>query len=588
MVEHVDQRGSWWLRIAPWVLGTGFLLVAARVAHLQVSPNPRLAEFSGRITSSRAETARRGDLLDRHGRLLATSCRGWRLFADPGMLAEPDTVALDLAHLLGESDEDIDRLAVEIDRTILAAPAGRRYVVLLDLLEDWQVDAIRHQGLPGIGLESRLVRHHPGGLVAAGLVGTVGFEHAGLGGAEHALESRLAGSQGRLSWLRDVEYRALWIEPGEYRPARDGEDVRLSIDLVVQRMAEERLAEEVEQRNAAGGRVVVMDPRSGEILALADVLRTRPERDEPPADPIRDRHPRLARNRCVTDCYEPGSTFKPFVWASATELGLADPDETLPTPSSTGLRTAGGRLIRDAHYYGPSTWTEVLVRSLNTGMAIVAERMTPDQMQAALARFGFGRPTGCGLAGEIPGLVTPPGDWTSYTQSSVAMGHEIAVTPVQMVRAFSAFARDGTLPSPRITLRRDDDRPWEIVHRAIEPATARLVRTTMRRVMTEGTGRRAQSSRYRLFGKSGTAQLPRRDGGGYHEDRYVASFIAGAPLDSPRLVVLCVIEDPDPSKGAYYGGRVAGPVVRDVMDDVLAYLGVAPDAMEQVAATPGE
>ena len=224
------------------------------------------------------------------------------------------------------------------------------------------------------------------------------------------------------------------------------------------------------------------------------------------------------------------------------------------------------------------SWRTVLVRSLNTGMAIVAERMTHQEMRQAIVHYGFGSRTRCGIPGETAGLVTSAEHWSDYTQSSVSFGHEIAVTPVQMVRAFSAFARGGMLTKVRVFAGPDagDERPpFRFVRRACSPAIADLVREILGDVMIEGTGKPAQSSRYRLFGKSGTAQLPRPEGGGYFEHRYVSSFIAGAPLADPRLVVLCVIDDPDRSLG-HWGAQVAGPVVRDVIDGTLAYLGVAP------------
>jgi cell division protein FtsI/penicillin-binding protein 2 len=276
----------------------------------------------------------------------------------------------------------------------------------------------------------------------------------------------------------------------------------------------------------------------------------------------------------VTDPYEPGSTFKPFVWAVATESGVASAKEVLPTPEAIPHRTTSGRRIRDVHYYGPVTWRRVLVKSLNSGMAIVAERLSEQAMQDCVRRFGFGQRTGCGIAGETPGLVTSAKAWSSYTQVSVSMGHEIAVTPLQMVRGFSAFARDGSLPSLRM-VSEDDSTP--IRQQAISTDMARQVREILEEVMTEGTGRQSQSERYRLFGKSGTAQLPKVQGGGYHEDRYISSFIAGAPFSQPEVVVLCVIDDPDRSLGAWYGGRVAGPVTRDVIDFTLEYMGVTPD-----------
>ena len=218
----------------------------------------------------------------------------------------------------------------------------------------------------------------------------------------------------------------------------------------------------------------------------------------------------------------------------------------------------------------------MLVKSHNSGMAICDERMTDHEMQEALARFGSGATTACGLPGESAGLLTPPKQWSHYTQTSVPMGHEIAVTAVQMVRAFSVFARDGTMPALRITALRPRDERFPFVCRVLSEPVVAAVRAALRAVVTEGTGRAARSRTYRIFGKSGTPQLPRPDGGGYYEDRYRSTFIGAAPLESPRIVVLCVIDDPERSTG-YFGGATAGPVVRDIIDETLAYLGVPGD-----------
>lgn len=568
-LHHAQSvRAYAWGRVLVLLIVVGMAAQFLRVVQLKLAPDPKLLATVGSPTSSRTELGRRGDLLDRRGRVLATSSLGYRLFLDPQEVADIQTIAVDLGALL-------DRDPVEIDRRILPR-RDRRYAVVDDLLEDWQVDAVRNARLRGVGLEPRLVRHYPNGELAAALVGFVGFEHSGLAGAEHLFEKTLDPGHGRLAYLRDARRRALWIEPTGYQPAESGETVQLSIDLVIQEIAERRLRTAVEEYNAGGGRVVVMDSRTGEILAMSDILNEREGWEEQTEDPMRKVAPALGRNRCVTDPYEPGSTFKPFIWAVATELGRAELDEVLDTPEAGTYRTSKGRRIRDAFNYGKATWRTVLIKSLNSGMAIVAERMTEQEMREAVTRFGFGSRTRCGLPGESPGIVTDAKNWNHYTQTSVSMGHEIAVTPVQMVRAFSVFARDGMLPPIRITAAGVDPQEFEIIHRVLDSDVARTVREAMRDVMTEGTGRRAQSSLYQLFAKSGTAQLPRRNGKGYHEDRYIASFIAGAPFTDPRIVVLCVIDDPDKRKG-HLGGAIAGPVVRDIIDETLLYMGVEPD-----------
>ena len=553
------RRVEAWAMVLLGVVLLVLLLIPLRVLQLQIRPDPQLAAAAGRTESSVLSLAHRGDVLDRRGRVLATSTLGWRVFVDPVNTPSPSLVGAHLASVLGIDASMVDRH--------LSGKLNRRFVPVTDVLGEADVAALRQYPMRGVGLEPRPIRHYPNGLEAGSLVGLVGFDHTGLAGVEHTLQRRLEGLPGRITAVRDTRRRTLWVSPDAFVAPRDGTDVRLSIDLAVQTMAEQRLRRAVQETGAAGGRLVILDPSTGELLAVADVLG---EGHHPIAG-----DPRLLRNRCGTDPYEPGSTFKPFVWAAALELGVVTEAEVLPTPANGPHRTSKGRRIRDAHYEGPSTFRRVLVRSLNSGMAIVSERLTAQQLRDAVRGLGFGTKTGCGLPGETAGLLTAATDWSHYTQTSVAMGHEIGVTVLQLARAFAVFARDGTLPDLTL-LARNGDEPL-VQQRVFQLSTVLKARDAMREVMTEGTGRRIQSGLYSMFGKSGTAQLPIAEGGGYHEDRYVSSFIAGAPVDDPRLIVLCVIDDPDRAKGRWYGSSTAGPVVRDLIDSVLPYLGVAPD-----------
>ena len=534
------------------------LTIPIRVIWLQQSPSEPLQASIQRSSSRSTPLVRRGDVLDCRGRVLATSSVGHRAFIDPSLVDDPLTLGVELHQAIGLSGAQVQRL--------LAGRLHRRYVAMPNLLEPWQIQRLEGQPIAGVFLEAIPVRRYPQQLDAASLVGMVGQEHKGLAGIEYVLERDLQAHNGRLETYRDAARRPMWVPPSGFEPGMDGRDVRLSIDLVVQRYAESRLTQAIKELGAAGGRLIVINPETGAIVTVAEVQTDGP--DAPTQQ-------RLHRVRSVSDPYEPGSTFKPFVWAAATSAGLAKSDEVLSTPSAVGHRTSFGRLIRDAHYYGPSTWRKVLVKSLNSGMAIVAERMSHQSMQHLVDQLGFGKISGCGLPGETAGLVTSVQDWSNYTQTSVAMGHEIAVTPVQMARAFCAFARDGSMPSVTIRDRTRDE--GVVTTRIFDPAVAQLTREIMHDVMNEGTGRRARSTHYSMFGKTGTAQMPKKEGGGYHQDRYISSFIAGAPLQDPKLVVLCVIEDPDKSKGSHYGGSTAGPVVRDLIDFTLPYLGVAPD-----------
>lgn len=576
-----------------WLLGATVLMlgaVAIRVAQLKSLPDSRLAPAMGSRTSTSPELNARGRILDRKGRILATSSVGYRLYADPAMIwergwqaaekakaLEPDSEAecdpfRDLASALG-STAGFEPLSV---LGTLRERADDRYVVLSKQLEPWQVEQVRQLDLEGIGLEPRLVRHYPQGETAALLVGKVGGEQTGLSGMELRHERSLAATKGHLTYLRDVHRNTLFVEEGKYQPGRDGKDLVLSIDLVVQDMVERRLDQAVRDVNAGGGRAVVLDPHTGDVLAMADILRSRSGWNEITTDPNRARDAALGRNRCVTDPYEPGSTFKQFVWAWATKHGIFKPTDRLPTPPGHYV-TPYGRTVRDVHPVARADWRTVLVKSLNAGMAISAERLTHDQMQDCVRAFGFGTSTGVGVPGEIGGLVTSPGAWSKYTQTSVSMGHEIGVTAVQMVRAFSVFCReDGMLPNVRVAQGTNDPSTMQLP--VIPPRIALEARSAMEGVLTEGTARGAKSSLYRMFGKTGTAQLPKPkgQGKGYYDDRYVSSFIVGAPFEQPRLVVLVVIDDPD-RKIKHFGGSVAGPAARDIMEGALQYLGVAPD-----------
>ncbi len=564
--------------------------VAIRVAQLKSIPDSRLAPAMGSRTSTSPELNARGRILDRKGRILATSSVGYRLYADPAMIwergwqaaekakaLEPDSEAecdpfSDIASALG-STAGFDPQSV---LGTLRERADDRYVVLSKQLEPWQVEQVRQLDLDGLGLEPRLVRHYPQGETAALLVGRVGGEQTGLSGMELRHEKSLAATAGHLTYLRDVHRNTLFVEEGKYQPGRDGHDLVLSIDLVIQDMVERRLDEAVRDVNAGGGRAVVLDPLTGDVLAMADILRSRSGWNEITTDPNRAKDLSLGRNRCVTDPYEPGSTFKQFVWAWATKHGIFKPTDRLPTPPGHYV-TPYGRTVRDVHPVARADWRTVLVKSLNAGMAISAERLSHEQMQDCVRAFGFGTSTSVGVPGEIGGLVTSPGAWSKYTQTSVSMGHEIGVTAVQMVRAFSVFCRDdGMLPSVRVAGGTNPSSSMQLP--VIPPGIALEARSAMEGVLTEGTARGAKSSLYRMFGKTGTAQLPKPagQGKGYYDDRYVSSFVVGAPFEQPRLVVLVVIDDPD-RRIKHFGGSVAGPAARDIMEGALQYLGVAPD-----------
>ncbi|MFZ4574458.1 MAG: peptidoglycan D,D-transpeptidase FtsI family protein [Phycisphaerales bacterium] len=515
-------------------------------------------------------------------------------------------------------------------------PKPIRFVPITKTVPDEVAQRVREAKIPGVGLESLPVREYPGGEDVSSIIGQVGVDQKGLMGTEWLSNSTLTGSAGKMTYVRDAKGRPLWTEAGEVVPPKPGNDIQLTIDLELQRMAKAELERGIMECDAAGGRLVLADPQTGEILAMVDLVRDLPElapypwvekpvlkrgQKAPPEPNVLARPRRYitidkdegraadafrGRNRCIEDIYEPGSTFKPFVWSVITELHLAKMDEVFDTEGGR-WHTSYGRYIEDVTRRATMTWPDVLKNSSNIGMIKAAERLSPKQLREAIVRFGFGRPTGVGLPGEASGIVTPASRWTKFTHTSVAYGHEIAVTPVQMIQGFCAFAREGemagTLPNLRMVVKTASGDPVapSFTYRVLPREVALVTREPMAGVVSAMEERWAKGDaggwRYRLFGKSGTAEIPLgkapkgmkrpRGSSGYYDDQYNSSFIAAGPIESPRLVCIVVIDDPGPErihKKSHYGAATAGPIVRRFMEQALAYVGAPVSVREEPKA----
>ncbi len=617
------------------------VVVVARVVQLQVAPETRLIPHIKDRVNRALLPSPRGDLQDRRGRTLAATRAGYRAFVDPVEFVKNEPSVGDafdrLSELLGvEKSLLVDRVmkrAEANERRLAAAAEGVagagkpiRYVRVSDVLDDLQVELVRGAGIKGLHLERRSVREDPGGDAVASIVGRVDVEHRGAFGAERLHDDQMKARPGFMKAVRDAWGRPLWVEADGYVVPRRGADVRLSIDLTLQEIALEEVRRGVEEYDAQGGRAVLLDPATGEVLAMVDVVRDTPDAvpynraehralgDRPHPryrvikdDPKRGVHAALGRNRCVEDVYEPGSTFKAFMWAAVTERQLAAPDEVFNTYNGEWT-TPYGRRVKDVTPQDELSWANVLVYSSNIGMVQGTSRMSYEAMWESARRFGFGSRTNIGLPGESAGIVTPLDRFTKYTQTSMASGYEIAVTPIQMARAFCVFARNGelagTLPAVRLTAfdpgRPDPARPEPEVRTRVLPGwCAMLTREVMGRISDVMTTRAARKykdevpMRYRMFGKSGTAEVVAPGGGGYIKNQHNSSFIAAAPFDRPRFVCLVVIDDPGPElvrKRMHYGSATAGPVLTRIMRRALEYYGVPPDlqAPEQMAQSERE
>ena len=512
-------------------------------------------------------SASRGSILDCKNRVLAADIRATGVFADPEILADPVLAASKLAPILATP-------AQELFAEILQAK-NSRFVWLKRNVPEHVAQQVSSLAIYGISLQSYQRRIYPQGSLAGQLLGFIGLDRVGLEGLERQFDLELTGHDGYRRRIADTHRRPLGSSAGGYRPNRDGANVVLTIDSAIQQITAQQLSQTCLQYKAKWGVALVMDPNSGQILAMANWPTFAPAQ-------FRTTSPEFRRNRCLTDVYEPGSTFKPFIAAQALQASLFGPDEQIFCHH--GFYRTGGRTLHDhGSGYDNLSFEDIVVKSSNIGMAIIGQRMGNAHLYRSLRSFGFGQATGIDLPGESPGIVAPLNKWTSYSTTSIPMGQEIGVTALQLLRAFSAIANDGLLYRPTIVrevISPDGDVFWrsppqDQPQRVLSPEVAQLMRRrVLANVVERGTGTKAKILGWRVFGKTGTSQVP--GPGGYLPDAFVASFIGGAPLTKPRLCVLVSVGQPDRSIG-YYGGTVAAPAVGAILEQALAYLGVPPE-----------
>jgi cell division protein FtsI (penicillin-binding protein 3) len=550
------------LNLAPWRMATvggllisGLVVVAGRAFYLQ-GLNTDYLQGKGDEVANRNLTlpAHRGQISDRHGKLLAISIPVESLWARPDELKLTNEQMASLAKVLGISKQ---AMAAKMARKSRGEFSVRRPVT------PDQAVKIAAMGVPGLYLRREYRRYYPAGEVTAQVVGFTNVDDVGQEGIERAYQNWLAGREGERQIMRDRHGNTI-RDLATIKTAQMGGNLTLALDLKIQYLASRELAAAVAEHKAKGGSVVVLDAKTGEILALAN---------EPDFNP-NNRHnyePELMRNRAVIDMYEPGSTIKPFVAAAVLERGLVKPDTVIDTPQTW---LVGNKLVRDDHPHPNLTVSEIIQKSSNVGAAKMAMSLTPQQFWEVLHRVGLGQLPGSGFPGETPGRLRDPATWRPVEQATMAYGYGMSVSLLQMARAYMAFANDGEV-MPLSFLKRE---PQEIVgEQVFSPTVAREVRSMMELVTQEGgTGTLTRVPGYRVAGKTGTAH--KVVNGHYAPDLYVASFIGMAPASNPRLIIGVLIDEP--SDGGYYGGSVAGPVFAQIMAGSLRQLGLPPDLPE--------
>jgi cell division protein FtsI (penicillin-binding protein 3) len=543
------------------IFGLWTTAIEGRLLYLQVI---RHADMVARAARQRMNTleapARRGDILDRNGRVLAYSVDADSIFADPTEVQDPDRTAMLVCQALDRCDA--------ADRQAIAKSLRRsgQFAYIARKVSPDEEQRVRALELKGIGVIKESRRFYPKRELLSHVLGYVGLDNVGLAGLESAYDGLIRGKAGRIQILRDARRNALTshIE----REATAGATLELTIDQYLQNIAERELAVGIAENRASGGSVVVMDPNTGEILALANAPTFNPNVYSRATDQSR-------RNRAIQDLYEPGSTFKIVTASAALEEHVMTPEDSIDTGG--GLIRIGSRQIDDMHRYGVLSFTDVIVKSSNVGAVKIGLRLGPEKMGRYVNRFGFGQTLLPDFRGENPGIVWSPSKLDASALASVSMGYQVGVTPVQMASAVSSVANGGTLYEPRVVRAiLKDGRRAEVEHKAlrrtISEHTAAQLTAIMEAVVERGTAKRAKIDGYTIAGKTGTAH--KIIDGRYSPTEYNVSFVGFVPSRKPALTIIVLIDSPHGNGDT--GGVVSAPIFKRIAEGSLRHLGIAP------------
>ena len=506
--------------------------------------------------------AGRGTIYDRTGEPLAIGELATTVYADPRHVVSPRRAAIKAGRRSASTrtpSSPGSPTARSSSSSSTARPTRRR------------PSSLQRLGIPGIGFYPEERRTYPQGRVAAQLLGFAGTDNQGLDGLERSLDKKLAGRPGPRSVVRDPAGQAIDVVTS--RKERPGKNVVLTLDHQLQATAEQLLSSAVRRWNAKGATAIVMDPRTGAILAMANA----PTFD---ANDFSTAPPDERRNRAVTDLYEPGSTFKIVTIAGALEDNVVTPETSFTLAPTIQV---ADRVIHESHVRGTERMTvrQILAESSNVGTITIAkDRLGGPELSRWISRFGFGRTSGSDLPGESGGMVLPYDKWSGSTIGNVPIGQGIAVTPLQMVSAYAAIGNGGVMSTPHVIAKVGGKKVRHAKgRRVVSRYTADRMTAMFRDVVLEGTGTEAAIPGYTVAGKTGTANKVEN---GRYVSKYVASFVGLVPARNPRLAILVMVDEPH---GQIFGGVVAAPIFRDLARFSLQYLEVPPDAPELQAST---
>ena len=529
-----------------------------RLFYLQVVSFERFSEMAFDQHNRVIEIEpRRGAIFDRYLEPLAINLDTPSIYCDPRSIKDKEHTAEIVSGVLGVDKESLvrklhkDKAFVWVKRKVDKEDAAR----------------LKQMNLEGVHSITESKRKYPNDNMASHVMGFVSVDNDGLEGLEVLFDEKLKGKSGWRHLIRDARMRTVLFNEKDSIPAENGHNLILTIDGVVQYIAEEELKKMVRKYNASNGTVIIMEPSTGRILAMANY----PDYN---LNYFSETPKELMKNAAASNVYEPGSVFKVVTAGAALEEDVIPLDEKVYCEN--GEYRVGGRVLHDYHAYGKLTFSKVISKSSNIGTVKVAQRLGEDTLYDYVTRFGFGRKTGIDLPGEVAGISRPPSIWSRSDITTIPIGQGIAVTPLQLACAISVIANGGELMKPYIVEKittwdgtvEESFRPV-VKGRVLSEETCEELKVPLSEVIKSGTGRRARSKKYTACGKTGTAQMVNPNGG-YYPDKYYATFIGFAPAENPMISVVVIAKDPHP---AHFGGTVAGPTFKNITERTLQYLG---------------
>lgn len=539
-----------------------YFLLIYRLYNIQVIQSNKFEEIAQQehLTSFSIE-GERGNIYDRNLKKLVVNVNVQSLFAIPPKIENPREAALKISLILNlETKEVLDKLNQK-----------RPFVWIKRKLNETEVEEIKKLNLEGLDFLKESKRFYPKKYLASNLMGFVGIDNQGLEGLELFFDQELKGLPGLVVLERDASGDEIPLSIKELNTHRDGNSIVLTIDEVIQYITEEALDKAFQKYKAKAGVAIVVEPKTGEVLAIA----VRPSYDP---NYFNKYALDLWRNLAITNTYEPGSTFKIVTIATALEEGVVKLDDQF---YCKGWTNYNGHIFHDIHQHGSQNLTDIVKNSCNVGIIQVGTRLEQKVFEKSIRRFGFGTLTEINLPGEVNGLIRSSKDWSKISLASISIGQEISITPIQLIMAVSAIANRGTLMKPLIVKEILDSNQNSVkvfkpkpVRQVVSVETALTMTKILEQVVINGTGMEAKLDEYQVAGKTGTGQIFDFATGKYSNSAYTSLFVGYVPAENPKISILILLDQP---KGSYYGGTVAAPVFKEIASKVLPYLSIPPN-----------